>query len=338
MDLFHPKVSSGLADFRQNVHKASMDSANLEKNIGRVFQQVATGSAELAATLTKQGDLTLMQATELQNSLQNMKEGEVGPMLGAIMSQLVSELSRAHSRVTDKFQQSSNELMNSINQRQNELYEVRVPHWVIFLSPLMVSQRAQDLDYSFSGLESKAETLHAAQTRQVELQARLHNQTQIEMQASRILIANVTLSARGLYEAVDVAAAKIAKMAWVGAIPEELFMLGWLVLAIAVLHWYSPNHAKFVATVIGGSSKTIESSMLIRSHRTYDTCARLGYLERPQFDPFGPGVHPPCFRLPSSSLGAHQNCCNARCYLSNRRPYLPARECFQNFPLPHHEK
>lgn len=112
-----------------------------------------------------------------------------------------------------------------------------------------------------SGLESKAETLNAAQTRQLELQAHLHNQTQVEMQASLNLIANVTSSARGLHEAVDEAAAKLSKMAWFGAFPEGLFRLGWLVLAIAVLHWYSPNHAKFVAAVIGGFLETIETSL-----------------------------------------------------------------------------
>lgn len=130
--------------------------------------------------------------------------------------------------------------------RQNELYE-----------------RVQDLDHSFSGLESKAETLHAAQVHQAEMQEHLHNQTRAELQVSQSLIANVTSSARGLHEAVDDAAAKIAKMAWFGAIPGELFKFGWLVLAVAVLHWYSPNHARLVATVIGEFAKTIDTSMLI---------------------------------------------------------------------------
>ena len=126
-----------------------------------------------------------------------------------------------------------------------------------------VLQRVQDLDHSFSGLESKAEMLHEAQTRQAEMQAQLHNQTQVEMQASRSLIANVTSSARGLHEAVDEAAAKIAKMAWFGAVPGDLFKLAWLALAVTVLHWYSPKHAKIVATIIGGFLEIGESSMLI---------------------------------------------------------------------------
>ena len=109
------------------------------------------------------------------------------------------------------------------------------------------------------------------------MQAHLHNQTQVEMQASQSLIANVTSSARGLHEAVDDATAKIATMVWFGAIPGELFRMGWLVLAVAVLHWYSPNHANFVATVIGEFPGTIQFSLLIRSHRVHDTCTRLWY-------------------------------------------------------------
>ncbi len=120
-----------------------------------------------------------------------------------------------------------------------------------------------------------------AQTRQAEIQAQLHNQTLVEMQTSQSLIANLTSSARGLHEAVDDAAAKIAKMAWFGVFPGELLRLGWLVLAIAMLHWCSPNHAKFLATVIGEFSETIETSPLIRSYRSYSTCARLWYPELP---------------------------------------------------------
>ena len=66
-----------------------------------------TGSAELAATQTEQWDRSRMLATELQNSLQNLKEGEIGPVLGALVSiqgQLVSDSSQASERViTDTF-------------------------------------------------------------------------------------------------------------------------------------------------------------------------------------------------------------------------------------------
>ena len=91
------KASLRLANFHQNVHKANIDSANLEKNIGKVFQQVLTGSAELAATQSEQWDLSRVMATELQGSLQSMKEGEIDSVLSALASirgQLVSKPSQ----------------------------------------------------------------------------------------------------------------------------------------------------------------------------------------------------------------------------------------------------
>lgn len=97
---------------------------------------MVTGSAELAATQTEQWDKSRVLATELQSSLQNLKDGEVGPLLGALASiqvQLVSEPSYAQQRVsTDTFQQTSNELVTFMYSRQNELYEVCVLHWSIF--------------------------------------------------------------------------------------------------------------------------------------------------------------------------------------------------------------
>ena len=210
-----------------------------------------------------------------------MQDREIGSVLAALASmqgQVVCRSSRiSDCAATDVFQQTSNELMMSMYLRQNELYEVRVLKRPTLQPRLTVLQRVQDLDHSFTVLESKAEKLHEAQTRQAEMQAHLHNQTQIEMQASRSLIANVTSSAHGLHEAVDDAAAKIAKLAWVGAVPGDLFRLAWLALAVTVLHWYSPKHAKFVATVIGKFPKMIETSLLIGSHRNYDIRIRLWY-------------------------------------------------------------
>ena len=84
----------------------------------------------------------------------------------------------------------------------------------------------QDFQHLFSGLKSGAEDFQD-------------------------LIANVTTSARALHDVVDDTAAKVAKMAWFGAIPRELFGAGWLVLAVAVLHCYRPNHAKIVASIMG---------------------------------------------------------------------------------------
>lgn len=69
-------------------------------------------------------------ATELQGSLQSMKEGEIVSVLAALASiqgQLVSKSSQISDRVAiDLFQQISNELVIFMHLRQNELYEVCV--------------------------------------------------------------------------------------------------------------------------------------------------------------------------------------------------------------------
>ena len=61
---------------------------------------MVTGSAELAATQTEQWDRSRILATDLQDSLQNIKEGEIAPLLSALVSmqgQLVSETSQLKS-------------------------------------------------------------------------------------------------------------------------------------------------------------------------------------------------------------------------------------------------
>lgn len=67
---------------------------DLRKNVGKVFQQVVEGGAQLAATQTQQWDQSRELANELQGSLQNMKNAEVSALLNAIHSmhyQIVSE-------------------------------------------------------------------------------------------------------------------------------------------------------------------------------------------------------------------------------------------------------
>jgi len=75
------------------VQQSNAEAINLQKNIGRVFQQVAQGSSELAAIQLTQWDLNRGLATELQSSLESMREDQVQSLLGAfgvIHTQLVS--------------------------------------------------------------------------------------------------------------------------------------------------------------------------------------------------------------------------------------------------------
>ena len=77
----------------ENVQQSNAEAVDLQKNIRKVFQQVAQGSSEMAATQTKQWDLSRGLATELQSSLASMRADDVHALLGAfgaIHNQLVT--------------------------------------------------------------------------------------------------------------------------------------------------------------------------------------------------------------------------------------------------------
>ena len=80
----------------KNVRKANFDSVDLQKNMGKVFQQVVEGSGELATFQTEHADRSREMARELQGSLQNMRDQEINSMLSlfhGIHSQLVRDTS-----------------------------------------------------------------------------------------------------------------------------------------------------------------------------------------------------------------------------------------------------
>ena len=66
---------------------------DLKKNVGRVFQQAVSGSAELAASQTKQWQTSQDLATKLEVSLGSLRDTEIRDLLGAfgnMHSELVS--------------------------------------------------------------------------------------------------------------------------------------------------------------------------------------------------------------------------------------------------------
>ena len=66
----------------ETVRKVNKDSADLNLHIGKVFQQVVEGSSEIAATQTRQWDVSRGLATQLQNSLELMKSNEISALMG----------------------------------------------------------------------------------------------------------------------------------------------------------------------------------------------------------------------------------------------------------------
>ena len=73
--------------------------ADLQRNVGRVFQQAVTGSAELAASQTEQWHANHDLAIKVERSLESLRGTEIGNLLGAFNS-MHSELV---SQVTPKY-------------------------------------------------------------------------------------------------------------------------------------------------------------------------------------------------------------------------------------------
>jgi len=108
-----------------------------------------------------------------------------------------------------------------------------------------------NLGNSFTGLESKAETFHAAQTRQAEMQTRLHDQMQIEMQTTRGLLDEVTFSATTLKATVDSTAFIIGKLASLNSFTRWIPALGLGIWILFALHLVSPKYAGYTGAAIG---------------------------------------------------------------------------------------
>jgi hypothetical protein len=108
-----------------------------------------------------------------------------------------------------------------------------------------------NLGNSFTGLESKAEAFHAAQTRQAEMQTRLHDQMQIEIQTTQGLLDEVTFSATTLKATVDSTAAIIGKLASLTGFTRWIPALGFGISLLFALYLISPKYTGYTGTAIG---------------------------------------------------------------------------------------
>lgn len=135
---------------------------------------------------------------------------------------------------------------------------------------LTLAQRLISLDNSFAGFELKAESFQAAQTRQAEMQARLHNEMQIDMYVTRGLLDNITSSATSLHTTIQTTSALIGQLA--SLISKLREATGWIptvicaTLLLFVLWIFYPKFALRAAGLFGQSSLEGNLSSLLTSH------------------------------------------------------------------------
>ena len=134
---------------------------------------------------------------------------------------------------------------------------------------LTLPQRLISLDTSFASFESKAESFQAAQTRQAEMQARLHNEMQVDMYITRGLLDNITSSATNLHTTIQTTSAFIGQLA--SLIGNLRGATGWIptvicvILLLFVLCIFYPKFVLRVAGLIGQPSLEENLSSLLTS-------------------------------------------------------------------------
>ncbi|KAL6714378.1 hypothetical protein ACLMJK_007801 [Lecanora helva] len=210
-------ITSETAILSQNVRQANTESNSLRKTFAETLQQVADRSSELVTVQTKQWDESNELATQLQNSLQDIHTREISTLVAAVYG------------MRDQLQ-ASTEMVVSLHKRQNALDE-----------------RLLHLGDSFDGLESKADVLHAAQNRQVNMQAYLHNQTESMMQNTRLLLDEVVFSANNLKITVESSSAIIGRLAYITNITRWIPLIGMVIMVLWMLYMISPKYAGCMA-------------------------------------------------------------------------------------------
>ncbi|KAL8905294.1 MAG: hypothetical protein Q9207_002727 [Kuettlingeria erythrocarpa] len=214
-------IESEANKVNEALQSSTAEVKELKSNIGKVFQQTVEGSAELAATQSKQWDATLSSSLELRDALQSLREQEVHSLLGAFDS--------IHNQL-----RASNELVAVMYSRQNEM-----------------DKRLVNLDKSFAGLESTAAALQAIQTSDAESQLRLHNQVQMELQVAQGLLTDITASAASLQATVQDTSSKVTNMVAIGGLSNNVLNWGWSLIMIFVLYQFHPKFGRYAVITLG---------------------------------------------------------------------------------------
>jgi len=68
-------------DAAQNVRNSNNDVVNLQKNVGKVFQEVLSGSSELASRQLGDWEVNRALATEVRSSLETIRGSEMEALL-----------------------------------------------------------------------------------------------------------------------------------------------------------------------------------------------------------------------------------------------------------------
>ena len=112
-------------------------------------------------------------------------------------------------------------------------------------------QRLAYHDRLLSSLNSNAEAIFVAQSKQAESQASMLDQMQTEMYMARGLLAEITASASSLQASVEKTSSQIASIATLSGLTSSFLRWGWLSLLVLILYQFSPRYAGYAIAIFG---------------------------------------------------------------------------------------
>ncbi|KAL9117451.1 MAG: hypothetical protein Q9187_006010 [Circinaria calcarea] len=213
----------------QIIRKSNDDAIGLNKSIGKVFQQVLQGSSEIAASQTREWEISQGAAVELRNTLDTMRIQNVDVLLSAFGD--------LHRQL-----QLTNELVTNVYFRQDAL-----------------DQKLVVLDTSFDKLQTKAEAFHELQSIQSETQTRLHNQMQVAMQVTSERLALIDASASNVGSKLKDISLVLKNIAQFGGIFGSWVRWRWPWTVVIILFIFNRKMAVYAAAILTSVFFVIDS-------------------------------------------------------------------------------
>ncbi|MCJ1412108.1 hypothetical protein MMC19_006200 [Ptychographa xylographoides] len=215
------EVEDDMLGLSKSLKESNIDATDLEKNIGRIFEQVVQSSSGLAATQAQQWDTNLVIAAKLQNSLEMMRGHE--------MDALLSTFGSLHDQL-----ETTNTLMTKMYLRQKVL-----------------DDKLSTLDTSFEKLATKAIAFQALQTRQADTQGRIYDQMHTSMQLTSARLAAIDASALDVSTKIRNLTSMMSQLASLMGAFGTVMKWKWLVLVVLGVARFNSRTAVSIAGIIG---------------------------------------------------------------------------------------
>ncbi|MCJ1354189.1 MAG: hypothetical protein MMC33_004176 [Icmadophila ericetorum] len=207
----------------QNLRKSTVDTADLAKSIGKVFESAMRGSSDLASRQTEEWERSWGLANDLQGSLQSIGDQEVGVILMAL-----KELYRI-------MQQLNNEMVTNANTRQDE-----------------TNRKLATVSNTIEDLQKNTLASQALQINQMETQHRLHEELQRVAESTGERLAAIDASATSVGVKIQDIYSMLLPLIDLGRVAQTIGRWKWPVITVFLLFLVNRRLALSATVLLAG--------------------------------------------------------------------------------------